>query len=241
MLADEPHDVVSGRLVRTLHVDVDWLDTLIDFVSARLPEWRIDVDRPDGDGETDLTAQLCSFLNSSTALQTGFDVIQFKQEEPDRGPDGRRRIDLAILPKAAIVWVAGRRNHHYSMLVPIECKRLPTPGREEREYLFTDQGSTGGVERFKQGHHASRNELAAIIGYVQDDDIDTWHSRVNGWVRDLVKAAEPLWSADDLLSKKSHDLVQGVAELASVHARHRQLAPIRLRHLWIEMDRETSD
>lgn len=236
MLADQEPDIASGRLIETLHRPGAWLDALVDFILAQLPAWRDDPHRRPMSGETSLTAQLCAYLNTECALSSGFDVLQFKQEEPDEGPDARRKIDLAAAPRAAVIWIEGRRHDHYDTLIPIECKRLPTPSaREKREYLHTLVKTAGGVQRFKLGSHGSSSELGVIIGYIQQGTITTWFARIDHWVRALARAKLPLWSDKDRAIMNAHDPVRRTAALTSINNRAGSLTPIRLRHLWLEM------
>ena len=74
--------------------------------------------------------------------------------------------------------------------------RLPTPigkDRDEREYVINRQASTGGIQRFKAGHHGSAHGLAALIAYVQKETPKFWQKRVAGWINDLVEAGQPGW------------------------------------------------
>jgi hypothetical protein len=236
MLADDGSDVSSGNLVKTLHLPGAWLDALIDFILLQLPLWRDDEHRRSADSETTLTAQLCGYLNSACSLAPGFDTLQFKQEEPDPGPDARRKMDLVAAPRAAVLWINGRRHDHYDTLVPIECKRLPTPSpREKREYLQTLEKSTGGVQRFKHGMHGSESELGVLIGYIQHGTIESWLTRMDWWVRAIARAKLPLWSDADRATLDTHNSSARTAAMTSVNARSRNLTPIRLRHLWLEM------
>ena len=167
----------------------------------------------------------------------GWDFLQFRREEPDEA-DSRRSIDLVAAPSGAVIWIAGREFTEYRTLLPIECKRLPTPGgsdRDEREYLVSRFKTTGGVQRFKAGHHGGRHVRAAMIGYVQDRDITYWRARLDDWVDGLVVDAAPGWWAGDKLALAGHDPATRIATLRSEHARASGLSPIRLDHLWIEM------
>lgn len=236
MLANVQPTVSMGKLTPTTHKPNTWLDTVIDFILGQLPLWRDEHGRPPEVGETALTAQLCTFLNSACVFGSGFDILQFKQEEPDLGKDKRRRIDLAVHPKGTVISINGRVHNHYKTLVPIECKRLPKPAKaDKREYLHRFTNTTGGVQRFKHGLHGEKNELAVMIGYVQEETIPIWQKRIQRWTRGLVKSKVALWSVADTLSLNSHDVATKTAALTSVNTRSNSLRPIRLRHLWIDM------
>jgi hypothetical protein len=238
MLADENDTgVQSGGLAAGLHRPVTWLIELIDFIAEQLPLWRDRPDRRRVAGETPLTAQLCAHLNSVARKSPGWDVLQFRMEEPD-AIKRSRRIDLAPAPAGETIWIKGRRYSDFDPLLPIECKRLPTPsgtGRDKREYLLVSTGSTGGVQRFKAGHHGAAHTQGAMIGYVQDGSVASWVARINAWICELVRASVAGWTVNDRLRLDRHDSGRRLAVLISEHQREHGLQSIALRHLWIEI------
>jgi hypothetical protein len=237
VLADEPAiSKGAGRLSDDLHLPTEWRASLIAFIADTLPSWRDDPLRPAATAETVLTAQLCALLNSASRKSRGWDYLQFRMEEPDEVVRGRA-IDLVAAPLGQLIWIDGRRYSHYEPMLPLECKRLPTPtGRErdEREYLYSRHGSRGGVQRFKAGDHGAAHAHAAIIAYLQTDDIPTWHARVEQWIVDL-SAETTNWSGDDQVTLNIHDSERGLARLSSNHARDRGLSRIAIDHIWIRI------
>lgn len=206
------------------------------FIATNLPLWRDDPNRPAETAETRLTAQLCSRLNGASR-RSGWDFLQFKQEEPDETTHGRS-IDLAAAPSGTTIWIEGREYSEYQTILPIECKRLPTPAaadRDNREYLFSRFSSTGGVDRFKRGHHGASHLRAAMIGYIQENSVTHWSSQLDIWVADLEITGAVGWSAVDKLALVSHDVSARAAHLRSRHPRTIGLSPIAIDHLWIEM------
>jgi hypothetical protein len=238
VLADESAGLLpAGRLDAGTHLPGEWIASLVEFIARALPNWRDDPLRPAQSSETGLTAQLCARLNSASRHAPGWDFLQFKREEPDES-DFRRSIDLAVAPSGRLIWIAGREYTEYRMILPIECKRLPTPAgtdRDEREYLFSRFSSTGGVHRFKAGHHGAAHARAAMIGYVQDRDIPFWQAQVDNWIESLVSDAVPGWSGTDRFNLMAHDATVRIASLQSNHTRRADLEPILIDHLWIEM------
>ena len=238
VLADDgDRKAQSGSLDSGVHLPGEWLSSLIEFIGSVLPGWRDDPIRPAHTGETVMTAQLCSRLTSASRHAPGWDFLQFKREEPDE-TDGRRSIDLAVAPSGSVIWIEGRQYTEYQTLLPIECKRLPTPtgtDRDEREYLYSRFSTTGGVQRFKAGHHAASHARAAMIAYVQDRDIHAWASQLDQWIAGLESDAIEGWSAADGIAILEHDTVTRTASLRSDHARRVGLDGIRIDHLWIEM------
>lgn len=235
MLADELAAPPVGRLSPTLHRPAAWLETVIDFIYGQLAGWRDAPGRPRATAETRLTAQLCQFLNSATRT-VGFDMIVFQAEVPDPVAGGRT-LDLAPGPCGCVIWIDGRRHSLYDPILPIECKRLPTPvakNRERREYLHTQKRTTGGMQRFKSGAHGSGHGISVMIGYVQSGTLEQWLARINTWIRVLTRAGITGWSHRDGLRRVAGDATLRIARHRSQNART-SAAPITLHHLWIDM------
>jgi hypothetical protein len=238
MLADQRHlSAGSGSLSRDVHLPATALYELLSFISDELPRWRDRPDRKRETSETSLSSQLCAHLNSTARHSVGWDILQFRTEEPDDQVKGRK-IDLVPAPCDAIVWVEGRRHIDFDALLPIECKRLPTPkdkDRDEREYVFNKHASTGGIQRFKAGHHGAGHKLGAMIGYVQHGTCSSWTTRVAEWINDLIASRQKGWTANDHLHLERDDATRQVAVLSSTHTREKGLSEIALRHLWVQM------
>lgn len=238
MLAENPHQVQSGRLAGDIHKPATHNFELVDFIASELPRWRDHPDRPDKENETAMTEYLCGYLNGIANESTGWSHIQFQTETGDEAKGGRK-IDLAVKPRGCTLVIENRRHNQFQSLFPIECKRLPTPkdkDRDEREYVFTKDGTTGGVQRFKFGHHGSTHNLAAMIAYVQERDFAHWLNEANGWIRDLAKDADSAWSNSDLLEMISGASSLDICMLQSRHARPSGMSPCELRHLWLRMN-----
>ena len=239
MLADFSASMTqSGTLGRDVQLPATSRYELLAFIAHELPRWR---DRPDRRAETTetvLTSQLCAHLNSAARHSDGWDMLQFRIEEPDEQHRGRK-IDLVPAPCGATVWIEGRRHTDFDSLMPIECKRLPTPAdnkRDEREYVFSKYSSTGGIQRLKAGHHGGKHLLGAMIAYVQRETPAIWHDRVSGWIIGLADATQAGWTADDLLHLEPDVHLAGVTVYRSCHTREGGLPNIELRHLWVTMN-----
>jgi hypothetical protein len=237
VLADhEEPKVQSGGLDQNLFLPGAWRLSLLEFIASELPKWRDDPKRPIKDAEASLTSQLCAHMISATK-NSGWDFLQFRVEEPDENV-GNRRIDLVAAPCAATIWIDDRKYTHYTPLIPIECKRLPIPvsaARDAREYLYSAHSSTGGVQRFKAGHHGGAHTIAAMIGYIQSRDIDFWDGQIRAWLQSLVETRVDGWTLDDELRITKRDMAARLARLESVHRRNGNLPDIQLHHLWIDM------
>jgi hypothetical protein len=185
MLANTPDtSAQSGTLSSDVQKPATFRHELLDFITAELPRWRDRVDRRDETSETILTSQLCAHLNSAARRAAGWDILQFRVEEPDEKRKGRK-IDLVPSPCGAAICVEGRRHTDFDSLMPIECKRLPIPkgeDRDEREYVFSSSSSTGGIQRFKAGHHGAAHTFGAMIWlYSERDDrfLERAHSHMD--------------------------------------------------------------
>lgn len=227
----------AGILQPDLHKSLNFLIELIDFIYEQLPHWRDDPERPRASAETVLTDHLCDFLTVAARRSKGWDVLQFRTEVSDSVMAGRK-IDLVAKPCGEAIWVGQRRHTKYDSLIPIECKRLPTPvdpRRDAREYVISDRNSTGGIQRFKAGDHGGGATTAAMIAYVQEDTIDAWFRRIYEWIGEIVIEGRQGWSAEDRLHLERANTSSRQALLCSAHARAKGLSKISLRHLWIEM------
>lgn len=215
--------------------------SVIDFISRHLPRWSIDPERPPARAETELSSQLCVFLNDA-ARTTGFDFVRFEHQVPDDRRGGRS-LDLAAFPGVHSIRVDGRNYSRYDLLLPVECKRLPTPSgarREEREYVSTRSRTQGGIQRFKLGLHGGNHEIAAIVGFVQAETLAHWHDTINAWISEL----DDTWRGEALLPADLEHPLHGdgasSCHLRSSHGRRAGISPtIELHHLWVLMRRET--
>jgi len=239
MLASEPSQPDQiGKLAKDIHQPATFLHELLKLIEDELAVWRDRPERKAETSETNLTSQLCAHMNSVTRRASGWDVLQFRTEEPDEVTGGRK-IDFIAAPANAIIWVDGRKYEDFDQLLPIECKRLPTPSqgdRDEREYVFSKNSTTGGIQRFKLGLHGATHELGGMIGYVQQETCAIWSGRVGEWIEQLIANGEQGWSTADALNLVRNDAVRRIARLESLHTRREGMTQIALQHLWVQMN-----
>lgn len=236
MLADITGDNTAGRLAREVQLPSTAKHAILEFIARQLPVWRDDPDRPAHHAEDRLTESLCDHLTSAAYRSTDMSNFRFSTEAGDEA-NASRTIDLSVKPLAATLFIGTRRSTIYDTVLPIECKRLPTPpgtDRDHREYVFNQYKSTGGIQRFKKGHHASAHVLAGMVGYVQQDTCVNWHTRTRQWIDELIAAKEKGWSRNDHLRVEHGDTRRKVTVLRSKHIRE-SCPEIELCHLWIEM------
>lgn len=238
MLADYKQIIPqSGSLDTDIHLPSTGKLEIVGFIANELPVWRDRPDRPANvSGENELSGLLCAHLNSAAYTSTTWSHLQFLPEMRDEA-FGNRKIDISVNPLTDIK-IEGRRYSCFEKLFPIECKRLPTPkekGRDEREYVTNEPGTTGGIQRYKFGYHGSDHSFAAIIAYVQDQSFSYWMTQVNRWISDLAAGISSAWSDSDLLQLVGENMDTKVRMLQSEHQRKKESGKIELRHLWISI------
>jgi len=232
MIADEhPQRPYVGIPDASLLVSNAFHEAIIAFIENELPVWRDRIDRPAVADEPRLNESLCDHLDC--AARHYFDSIRFSHEPVQTSG---RAADLAVKPTSRMV-VGTTAYSIFEQLLPIECKRLPTPSdprRSDCEYVHGTPGHrTGAIERFKHCLHGPDNDRAMIVGYVQSESFDFWLKKVNARLRSLADG-ESLWAPVELLRASgapSSDLKQ----LQSSHRRSHSL-PIEIRHLWLNMN-----
>ena len=227
----------SGTLSKDVHLPATFVHELLEFIANELPRWRDRPDRKAETAETALTSQLCAHLTRAARHADGWNILQFQVEKMDERHKNRN-IDLVAAPCGPTIWIEGRSYTDFDSLLPIECKRLPTPkgkGRDEWEYVTNRNASTGGIQRFKDGYHGAAHLLGAMIGYVQEGTIMLWQRRVAGWIADLANLGASDWTLEDRLHLEKEDRQLRMAEFRSSHKRKNGL-PIELKHLWLEMN-----
>jgi hypothetical protein len=238
MLAENSHQVQTGRLDREIHLPSTAKHELVNFIFEQLPPWRGHPDRTDKQGETALTDHLCDHLNSAAYYSEIWSHVQFRTETGDETHAGRK-IDLTVKPRAATFIIKGRRHSQFDPLFPIECKRLPTPkekGRDEREYVITEPGTTGGMQRFKFGHHGATHNFVAMIAFIQEQDFQHWYDQVNGWICDHAQVPNSSWKSEEVLHLVDESKELKVCSLASKLHRSDGLGDCEMRHLWVMMN-----
>ena len=237
MLSDLSVPGSCGYFADELHLPRTAKHELFEFITSELPRWRDHPQRSADQAETVLTNALCSHLNTAARYSVGWSRIQFLPEEPDEVVKGRK-VDFAPKPLGATIVIEGRRHTQFDKLFPIECKRLPTPsgqGRDPREYVIVDGGTTGGIQRFKDGLHGASHSFGGMIAFVQEGACDHWLCSINEWITELAQQEASRWTTQDELRLVNSDEVLGVFTYCSTHGRKPAQGIIELRHSWIKM------
>lgn len=144
--------------------------------------------------EDDVSQTLSIYLNRQAHKQSLF-FIHFQY----RYVKTRRSSDFGILKIEDDYF-----NDLDKAFFVLEAKWLPLPKLDksrEKEYIIGNPKG-GGVERFKRGHHGADLVKSAMIAYIQTEDCSHWHTKVNGWIQNLIDtsiASDIVWHSEDLL------------------------------------------
>jgi hypothetical protein len=182
--------------------------------------------------EIDITECLCDFLN----FEIPENIFKFHYKNNSKTTEENRTTDIAIISKSY--------NQHLTICF-VEAKRLPTPkytGSQETEYVcYKKKTQQGGIERFKTGVHGGKEKLpfSIMIGYIQQENANHWHSKVNDWIGEQIKETsnENLeWFNEDLLSlDQNFENNEIITKYNSIHSRI-ELPKIKLKHYWITLN-----
>ena len=235
MIADEPRSNSRIGSADSTELEADaFLRSIVGFVERELPLWGVRADRPQVTDEPRLNETLCDHLEC--AARKSFDLIRFVHEPYQ---SAGRNADLAVKPSRGIS-VEGVGYTEFEQLLPIECKRLPTPKdsrRSDCEYVHGLPGRrTGAIERFKEGLHGPDSAQALVIAYVQEETFEHWVAAINGRLSQLAEKGtdEGRWDpVEHLVGQVSEDEVR-LCKLESTHRRASN--SIQIKHLWLQMN-----
>ena len=167
---------------------------LIEFLDKYLPEFPALFEKKTNgtniQAEDDISQEVWEYLQAIAHHTRKIFMFQFQRKE--RGSN--RSSDFGVLI------VKPFNSNPSREFFRIEAKRLPTGyGKREKEYV---EGNSGGIERYKRGHHGKDLSQSAIIGYIQKEDSSHWHTKLNQWINDLISnnVDEGIhWDSQDLL------------------------------------------
>jgi hypothetical protein len=185
---------------------------ILAFLRSNLPEITnrliisAGADLPDFN-EDDITREINNLLNDKLRGLSGY-LFRF---EAKSGPD--------------ILMFASPYEPFSKPLFVIEAKRLPPT--KKQDYVLT------GIRRFKTEEHGKQYDIAALLGYVQENDFDHWFGKINSWIIALIpeESKNPRWTQDDQICKIQ---VSDIGEYKSTHSRMQE-KPITLYHFWINL------
>jgi len=213
-------------------------DAVVQWIYTKLSGWRDENDYARDASEPRMNSDLSLFLEAQSKVESLMFI--FHHENP---ATGQCREDMGMFK----VNNYGNR----TQFLAIECKRLPPPGSDrEREYVSrtkVENGKikvSGGIQRFKLGKHGAKLDTVIMIGYIQKEDINYWHQKINKWILELSSAKKKdncEWRADEILSPFEIDENSRKGRSRSKHPRVSTCIPpiIIIHHLWIIMSQIT--
>ena len=240
MIADETRSTpaIGSPDSTLLEADAFYL-AITSLIEHELPVWRDRPLRPPFEDEPKLNQSLCLHLNQA-ARHSGFDSIEFTQEPIQ---SGSRRGDIGVMTPGTIT-VEGLNYHDWVQMLPIECKRLPTPPdsrRSDCEYVHGLPGHrNGAIERFKHRLHGPDNTRAMIIAYVQSKPFQHWQDKINARLDELHQDGRDngLWSPAEIMDA----FVPSRPDLMKLQSCHRRTEKdgiadaVEIMHLWMRMN-----
>jgi len=121
----------------------------------------------------------------------------------------------------------------------IEGKRLDSGIKKQRrrEYVYgrEEKGRhvcCGGMERFKKRIHGRNQSSAILLGYMQTDSFEEWHTKINSWISELIgQAHEPNWLMSEQLPLMTIDGLSAKCESQLC----RTTGALHLVHLWVDL------
>lgn len=120
----------------------------------------------------------------------------------------------------------------------IEAKRLPTDFKNknrEKEYVSSD---AGGMQRYKKGFHGAGLSDSALIGYIQKDNCNHWHQKINNWIKELIKtnkSVDIFWNENDLLVNEKDFINAKKYNSQSIRFVNSNKDSIRIHHYLMEL------
>lgn len=238
MLSDL-HLLVGGGVLKGPYPNSSIL-AVLDFVEKQLILFSKKNINSNIKNERGLTQKLVGMLSlNANKEECLFRFDKEYMEDPGKGSS--HTVDIGVLTNIDEgLFIGVKHFTSEESFFSMEAKRLyKAPKAREREYLIgrivkNKYMECGGVERFKKGIHGKKLNFCAMIGYVQEYNFDHWHSKINGWISNLIiesKDQTIKWTEDDKLTNEYTKLQ--FARYKSVNSRLND--SIALFHLWVKL------
>ncbi len=240
MLADSSQNNGSGKLTTGIEIDSS-IKSVIEFIEIYFGEFSNKMKGEITSSEKSLTDKLCKFLNRQVSAYPFF----FHHENVENPDSGRSpQVDIGTLSKSEQLIVGDRSYGEFDSFFSIEAKRLPTPGhKRDREYVIGHDKPCGGIERFKKRIHGDNLRYAAIIGYIQEEDVNHWFLKINNWIGELIVSLPEQWNENDKLVP-NQQVSSDVAKFKSKNSRidkNESDHIINLFHFWIDLTEDKNE
>jgi hypothetical protein len=203
---------------------------LVAFVEEQLVVFSQKYSNSNIKNEKGLTDRLFLLLQSeSIDRKHPFIFDKDYPEEPESGQSPSP--DLGVIYQRGVI-IGAKYYSEVESFFSFEAKILGIKEKSrQKEYVIGSQKTNGGIERFKKRIHGSELRYGGMLGYVQKDDFNHWHTKVNTWIDEQIQSGDPLWNdCDKLLVKNTTPLS---ARYESCNSRTENTAPIVLFHLWV--------
>jgi len=180
--------------------------SLFNFLELYLPDFSKKMRLAKGTDERILNQKLLRFFTGQNSL------FVFLPENLDEKGKNISKPDFGVYERIKVA------DYNQQRFFDIECKRLYDTTKSKQYVL----GKTGGIQRFKENKHGVNLPYSAMIGYVEIEDFNFWHKKVNSWI-----------------SEKEEHLkfikINRIAKLKSIHERNKEKTKIELIHFWLNI------
>jgi len=215
MLANQT-EIGTGHYTESELVFFGKIDSLIYFLETNLAEFPNKIKISGNTKEPIINQKLLRFLESKSSF------FKFIPENLDEKGKNKSKPDLGVYEKDFDENGFEVYDDDKIRFFDIECKRLNSNLSHQHvsQYVLSD---TGGIQRFKENKHGVNLSHSAMIGYVETNDFDFWHKKVNSWIADQI---------EHLTMIENHK----IAKLESEHFRiNSSVSNIKLTHFWLKM------
>jgi len=181
--------------------------SLLNFLELHIPDFPIKMKVVKNTDERIINQKLLRFFSGQSSL------FIFIPENLDEKGENISKPDFGIYEKIKVV------DYDQQRFFDIECKRLYDTTKS-KQYV---SGKTGGIQRFKENKHGVDLPYSAMIGYIEIENFNFWHKKVNSWIsenEEHLKFVE----------------INKIAKLKSIHKRNIEKTKIELTHFWVKIE-----
>ncbi len=181
--------------------------SLLNFLELHLPDFPSKMKVVENTDERIINQKLLRFFSGQNSL------FIFIPENLDEKGENISKPDFGVYEKIKVA------DYNQQRFFDIECKRLYDTTKS-KQYV---SGNTGGIQRFKENKHGINLPYSAMIGYVEIENFNFWHKKVNSWI-----------------SEKEEHLqfveINRIAKLKSIHLKNKEKTKIELIHFWVNIN-----
>ncbi len=206
MLADNFQNIKRQPVNRDFN-NYGKIVSLLKFLELHLPDFPVKMKLVKNTDERIINQKLLRYFSGKNSL------FIFIPENLDEKGENISKPDFGVYEKIKVA------DYNQKRFFDIECKRLYHTTKS-KQYV---SGKTGGIQRFKENKHGVDLPYSAVIGYVEIENFNFWHKKVNSWI-----------------SEKEEHLqfveINRIAKLKSIHLRNKEKTKIELIHFWVNIN-----